>query len=117
MQISHDLSTVGYEVISWKEHKKVGILLIRDTYDRPSTEALIHASQQLVALSIGILFDVSKATCISKTGIQLQLPDGKIYGTATVLVSTADAFSLGKINLHKYMAQIEWNFQDKVLFF
>ncbi|SHN43030.1 hypothetical protein SAMN05192549_115160 [Duganella sacchari] len=115
MQIAHDLSTVGYETISWKEHKKVGTLLIRDTFDRPPTEALIHASQQLVALSIGVLFDVSKVTCISKTAIQLQLPDGKIFGTAMVLVATADAFSLGKINLRKYMDQIEWNFPGKDL--
>ncbi|WP_444847120.1 hypothetical protein [Duganella caerulea] len=110
MQIAHDLSTVGYEVSGWKESKKVGTLLIRDRHERPPTEALIHASQQLVALSIGVLFDVSKATHISRVAIQLQLPDESVFGKATVSVSNAEAFSRRKITLQKYMDEVDWEF-------
>lgn len=108
MKIAHDLSTVGYEVVDWKESKKIGTLLIRDRHDRPPREALIHASQQLVPLGVGILFDVSKATNISKVAIQLQLANGDMFGTATVPVSAADSFSQRKISLQRYMDEVDW---------
>lgn len=114
-QIAHDLSTVGYEVISWKELKKVGTLFICDRYGRPPVEALIHASQQLVALSIGMIFDVTKVTSISRVAIQLQLPDENAFGRASISVSTADAFSRGKITLQKYMDEMKWEFEDTKL--
>jgi hypothetical protein len=114
-QIGHDLSTVGYEVVGWEEFKKVGTLFIRDRNERPPMEALIHASQQLVALAVGILFDVSKATYISRVSIQLQLPGGKVFGSASVPVLKAEAFSRRKLTLQKYMNEMKWEFQDAKL--
>jgi len=108
LQIAHDLLTVGFEVVDWKESKQVGMLVIRDRLEREPTEALIHASQQMVALSIGVLTDVSTRSRIARVCIQLQLPNGHVYGSGSVAVSAADAFSLRKISLRQYIDQIEW---------
>ncbi|WP_211607135.1 hypothetical protein [Paraburkholderia nemoris] len=108
LRISHDLSTVGFEVVDWKESKQIGTLVVRDRLARDPTQALIHASQQMVNLSIGVLTDVSMCSRITKVCVQLQLPNGHIYGSGIVAVSVADAFSCHKINLRQYSDQIEW---------
>lgn len=108
LQIAHDLLTVGFEVVDWKESKQVAMLVVRDRLGREPTEALVHASQQMVALSIGVLADVSTRSRIARVCIQLQLPNGRIYGAGSVAVSVADAFSRREINLRQYTDQIEW---------
>jgi hypothetical protein len=107
-RVAHDLSTVGFQAVDWKERKQEGLLTLTDRLNRIPAEALVHASQQLVQLSVGILADVSTRTRITKVSISLNLPNGDLFGTATVAVSAADAFSLRKMNLREYMEQIQW---------
>lgn len=107
--IANGLSTVGFESVEWGVEKGEGILTVTDRQARKPQEALIHASQQLVELSVGVLADIATRSCISKVSIQLLMPDGSIFGKARVTVSDADNFSLRKINLHRYMDLIEWS--------
>ena len=106
--IAHGLSTVGFESVEWRTERGEGILTVKDRYARNPRHALIHASQQLVALSIGVLVDVATQSSISKVSIQLRAPDDGIFGRARVSVSDADAFSLRKLSLSSYMDRIEW---------
>ena len=108
VQVGHNLSTVGFEVVDWKEATKDGLLIVKDRLNRDPTEALVHASQQLVSLSIGVLADVATRKRIKRVGVQLLLPNDESYGAGFVAVSTADAFSLRKISLACYMKEIEW---------
>jgi hypothetical protein len=108
LQIGHNLSTVGYEVIDWKDAKHTGSLTVRDLLGRDPTEALVHASQQLIELGVAVLADVTTRSRILSVCMQLQLPNGDIYGAGTVTVAAADAFSLRKISLQQYMNQIAW---------
>jgi len=108
LNIAHGLSTVGFKSVDWKEVKREGILTVADMLGRNPRDALIHSSQQLVQLSVGVLRDVATASRISKVSIQLVLPDGRIFAKARVSVDDADAFSLRKISLNKYLDRIEW---------
>lgn len=108
LDVGHGLSTVGFDVTGWVVSKGVGRMTVVDRLQREPREALIHASQQLVKLSIGILSDVASRTRINKVNIQLDLPDGKVFGSARVAISDADAFSLRKISLKTYLDRVEW---------
>jgi hypothetical protein len=106
--IAHNFTTVGFESSGWKVNGKEGMLTVVDKLNRDPVEALIHSSQQLIELSVGVLQDVATSSRISKVSIQLKLPDGRLFGTARVLVKDADAFSLRKISLNEYMGCVEW---------
>ncbi|MDP5291864.1 hypothetical protein Q9290_06110 [Oceanimonas sp. CHS3-5] len=106
--IVHNLTTVGFESSGWEVNSREGMLTVVDKLNRDSIEALIHSSQQLIELSVGVLQDVATSSKISKVSIQLKLPDGSLFGKARVLVKDADAFSLGKISLNEYMDCVEW---------
>lgn len=106
--IGHGLSTIGFEVVRWEVKRREGILVVRDRLSREPRGALIHASQQLVALSIGVLADVTTRSRITTVSLQLLLPSGNIFGAARVAVIDADAYSLRKISLGAYIARIEW---------
>jgi len=108
VNITHGLSTVGFESVDWKVIKREGVLTVADKLDRDPREALIHSSQQLIELSVAVLQDVATSSRISKVSIQLQLPDGSLFAKARVSVNDADAFSLRKMNLNKYMDCVEW---------
>ena len=108
LNIAHDLSTVGFNTVEWIVIKREGVLSVVDQLDRNPREALIHASQQLVQLAVGVLADVATSSRISKVSIQLLLPDGRVFAKARAAVTDADAFSLRKIHLNKYMDRIEW---------
>ncbi|TAJ50773.1 MAG: hypothetical protein EPN60_06940 [Nevskiaceae bacterium] len=108
--VGHGLSTVGFEVVGWDVIRREGRMTVLDRLNREPKGALIHASQQLVALSIGILSDVASRSRIDRVSIQLNFPDGEVFGTARVAVSDADAFSLRKINLEIYLDRIQWAF-------
>ncbi|PWC10031.1 hypothetical protein B4923_18030 [Brenneria roseae subsp. americana] len=106
--IAHGLSTVGFECIEWKVRSREGVLTVVDKINRDPIEALIHSSQQLVELSVGVLQDVATSSRVSKVSIQLKLPDGSLFGKARVSVNDADAFSLRKLSLNEYMECMEW---------
>ncbi len=108
LNIAHNLSTVGFETVAWKCVKRDGVLVVRDRLGRPAQHALIHASQMLDQLSIGILLDPSTQNSLDRAGISLALQDESHYGTALVPVQVADAFTLGKIDLTEYMDNIQW---------
>lgn len=108
LNIAHDLSTVGFESVAWKCVKRDGVLVVRDRLGRPAQHALIHASQMLDQLSVGILLDPSTRNALDRAGISLVLQDGAPYGTALVPVQVADAFTLRKIDLAEYMDSIQW---------
>lgn len=110
LDVGHRLSTVGFEVTGWVVRKGEGRMTVIDRLGRDPREALIHASQQLVNLSIGILSDVASRSRVNKVSIQLDLPDGRGFESARVTVSDADAFSLRKISLKAYVDRVEWAF-------
>lgn len=106
--VGHGLSSVGFEVVRWEVKKREGKMVVLDRLNREPRGALIHASQQLVNLSVGVLSDVASRSRIDRVSIQLQFPDGSIFGTARVSVTDADAFSLRKISLKTYLDRVEW---------
>lgn len=108
LNIAHGLSTVGFESAGWQCVKRDGILTIKDRLSRPPQHALIHASQVLDQLSVGILLDPSTRNRLDRAGVSLILQDGTRFGTALVPVQVADAFTLRKIDLNEYMDQIQW---------
>lgn len=112
--IAHNLSTVGFESSRWKVNNREGMLTVVDKLSRDPVEALIHSSQQLIELSVGVLQDVAISSKVSKVSIQLELPDGSLFGKARVLVKDADAFSLRKISLNDYMDCIEWVLEPEI---
>ncbi|MGV3582628.1 MAG: hypothetical protein ACO1N8_09995 [Methylophilus sp.] len=106
--IVHQLSTVGFESTGWVKIKRDGVLSVRDRLQRQPKEALIHASQMLDQLSVGILLDATTKNRMDRVGISLVMPDGTCFGTALISVKVADAYSLRKIDLNEYMDNIEW---------
>lgn len=113
INISHGLTTVGFESIDWKVKSREGILTVVDKLNRDPREALIHSSQQLVELSVGVLQDVATSSRVSKVSIQLKQPDGSLFGKARVSVNDADAFSLRKLSLNEYIDCVEWILEQK----
>lgn len=114
LNISHGLTTVGFESINWKVKSREGTLTVVDKLNREPREALIHSSQQLVELSVGVLQDVATSSRVTKVSIQLEQPDGSLFGKARVSVNDADAFSLRKLSLNEYMDCVEWILERKV---
>jgi hypothetical protein len=108
LNIIHGLSTVGFEAAGWQSVKRDGILSVRDRLGRPPRDALIHASQMLGQISVGILLDPSTKNRFDRAGISLVLEDGSCFGTALVPVQIADAFTRSKVNLKEYMETIQW---------
>jgi hypothetical protein len=108
LNIIHGLSTVGFEAAGWQSVKRDGILSVKDRLGRPPRDALIHASQMLDQLSVGILLDPSTKNRFDRAGISLVLEDGSCFGTALVPVQIADAFTRSKVNLKEYMENIQW---------
>ncbi len=108
LNIGHGLSTVGFESVGWQHEKRDGTLTVRDRLGRPPQHALIHASQLLDQLSVGILLDPSTKDRLDRAGISLILQDGTRFGTAFVPVQIADAFTRRKISLTEYMDHIQW---------
>jgi hypothetical protein len=106
--ICHDMATVGFECIEAFKTKRIFTLLVRDRQGRSPKEALIHASQMLDQLSVGLILDPTTQKSIEKATIGLVLADGSRFGTATVSVKIADAHSLGQITLDEYMNNIHW---------
>ncbi len=113
IHISHDLSTVGFETVGWKTVKRDGILSVRDCLGRSPQEALIHASQMLDQLSIGILNDPTTRNRLYRARIALILPDGSLFGSACVPVPAADAFTRGKITLSEYLDNVQWSLERR----
>jgi hypothetical protein len=108
LNIGHGLSTEGFESVGWQHVKRDGILTVRDRLGRPPQHALIHASQLLDQLSVGILLDPSTKNRLDRAGISLVLQEGTRFGTALVPVQIADAFTRRKISLTEYMDHIQW---------
>jgi hypothetical protein len=106
--ICHSLATVGFECLEAFKSKGEFALLVRDRHGRNPKEALIHASQMLDQLSVGLLLDLTTQRSIERATIGLVLPDGSRFGTATVPVKIADMHSLGHITLDEYMNNIHW---------
>lgn len=108
LNIGHGLSTVGFESVGWQCVKRDGILTVTDRLGRPPQHALIHASQVLDQLSVGILLDPSTRDRLDRAAISLVLQDGSCFGTALVPVQVADAFTRREISLNEYMDHIQW---------
>lgn len=109
MHVSHGLSTVGFETVSWEVPHDCGVLTVRDRLQRELRTALIHASQQLVPLAVGVLSDVATQTRIKNVSVLLLTGNGERFGTATVAVRDADAFSRRKLPMSKYIQRISFS--------
>lgn len=108
LNVGHGLSTVGFESMGWQCTRRDGILAVGDRLGRTPQHALIHASQLLDQLSVGILLDPSTRGSVDRAGISLFLKDGSRFGTALVSVQVADAFTRREISLTEYTRQIQW---------
>ena len=106
--ICHSLATVGFECAEAFRSKEEFTLLVSDRQGRNPKDALIHASQMLDQLAVGLLSDPTTQRSIERATIGLVLPGGSRFGTATVPVKIADAHSLGQITLDEYMNNIRW---------
>lgn len=109
MHVSHGLSTVGFETVNWEAPRGGGLLTVRDRLQREPRSALIHASQQLVPLAVGVLSDVTTQTRIKSVSVLLLTGNGERFGTATVAVRDADAFSRRKLSMSKYIQRISFS--------
>lgn len=108
LHISHGLSTVGFECVGWRDVKRDGVLIVADRMGRQPQHALIHASQVLDRLSVGILSDPSTRNRFDRAGVSLLLQNGSCFGTALVAVQVADAFTRRKIDQKEYIDNIQW---------
>lgn len=111
MHITHGLATVGFESVRWEQSGRQGVLVLIDRLNREPQHALIHASQVLDQLSLGVLYDPAMRTRIDKVGVALVSADGTRFGTALISVQIADRFSRREINMKDYVSHVEWTFE------
>jgi len=108
LQVAHSLSTVGFESIAWDCRGCDGVLLLKDRMNRQLRKALIHASQMLVELAVGVLCDPATRNRLKRVGMTLVRPDGSRFGTALVSVQIADEYSRRQLSMKEYVGLIEW---------
>lgn len=112
MHVSHGLSSIGFETISWTAKLNEGVLTLRDRLGREPRGALIHASQQLVSLGVGLLSDVVTRDRVRSVAISLVEHDGTAIGVAKVSPSDADAFSKRRLTLKQYLDRVHFSFSS-----
>lgn len=113
IHVSHGLSSVGFETVNWTAKLSEGVLTVRDRLGREPKEALIHASQQLVPLGVGLLLDVATRERVRSVAISLVRHDGTVFGVAKVSPSDADAFSRRKLTLKKYLDRVNFSLSSQ----
>ncbi len=109
MQLAHDYRTVGFEVLSWATRGTTGVWTVKDLNGRPPRDALIHASQCLVEISVGILADAVTRDVLDSAEVALVQADGKMCGSASTPVVSADSYARGQISMREYMETIHWS--------
>lgn len=110
LHVSHGLSSVGFETVGWEVDLKEGMLTLRDRLAREPKGALIHASQQLIELGIGVRADVTVQNRVTFVAIRLIQADGKCFGIARVATADAEAFSMKDLSLREYIGRVEFSF-------
>jgi hypothetical protein len=109
MRLVHGLGNAGFAVTEWRVFKRTGTLRVRNLdHSRSERDALVHASQVLDQISVAILHDPATAGVINKAAVELLGLDGQVWGSATVNVDVADAFTRGKISMNELVEQTEW---------
>jgi hypothetical protein len=106
VHVSHGLSSVGFETVNWTAKLSEGVLTLRDRLGREPKRALIHASQQLILLGVGVRSDVAMRDRIKSVAISLVKLDGTVLGVAKVSPHDAEAFSKHNLTLKQYLDRV-----------
>lgn len=106
--LCHNLGTVGFRCESYGEHQRQFTLVLRDVLGRPIKDAIVHASQVLDQLSLGLDSALSHRVRVKRACVALVDGEGRVQATASVDIKVALASLNRKIKLKRYVSQIDF---------
>lgn len=106
--LCQNLGTVGFRCVSYKEHQRQFTLYLKDDLRRPVRDAVVHASQILDQLSLGLDSSLSHRVKINRAGVALVDEQDRIQATASVDIRVALASLNRKIKRKKYVGLIDF---------
>lgn len=110
--LCHNLSLVGFQAVTYGGERDCFVLTLRDTRSREPVDALIHASQALDQLSMGIENDSVLHTHYKRVAVRLVSKVSKLLGQATLQVADGIAYVGGTLSQRDLVARTEFRFSD-----
>jgi hypothetical protein len=110
--LCHNLSLVGFQAVNYEGEKDGFVLTLRDVHNREPVDALIHASQALDQLSVGVEYDPVLRPKYKRVSVRLVSKANKTLGQATLQVADGIAYLKKELSQHDLVARTEFRFSD-----
>jgi hypothetical protein len=110
--LCHDLELVGFRCSRLEKTQEKVTLTLHCTSDKDQTEAVIHASQILDQLAMGVEFDQLTTDKYHICEVKVFSVRDEFLGSASVKYSDAIEWTKGKFSMEEYVRLVSFHLMD-----